>query len=102
MKKLCLVMFLSLFFTEVIFAQPFLVGDDPNPEGVVISCLLTFNDGEEIEVPVPLHYDLSNLPTGAYTVTAKAKSLWGVSESVSLDFIKDHPLSLGNINISID
>lgn len=102
MKNLLLAIVASLIFTCAAFASPFLVCDDPNPADEVMEYILKFNSGEEISTPAPLRYDLTNLPDGSYTVTGRAKNLWGVSEPASLDFIKGRPSALTDVRISID
>lgn len=102
MKGLLLTIALFFVFTSSVFAKPFLICDDPDPAEEVTGYILKFNSGEDIVVSCPLRYDLTNLPDGSYTVTARAENLWGVSEPASLDFIKGRPLSPNVVRISID
>lgn len=95
-------MALYLFFASIVLAQPFLVCDAPDPAEEVASYILTFNGGENIETPAPLHYDLAGLPDDIYTVAACAKNMWGVSDLSYLDFIKSLPSFPGDVRISID
>lgn len=104
MKKLYLaiMMVLCLFFASVVTAQPFLVCDAPDSAEEVTGYVLTFNGGENIETPAPLHYDLAGLLDGTYTVAACAKNMWGVSDLSYLDFTKSLPSSPGDVKISMD
>ena len=98
---ICIVTFCLIFMVTNVFGQPFLVCDPSTPESEVASYILSFNGEAEIETPAPLYYDLTNIATGSYTVTAKAKNLWGVSDSASLDFHNSFPSKPVNIEISI-
>lgn len=102
MKNLLLVIVLSFVFVSTVFANPFLVCNDPDPAEEVTGYILKFNRGEEIKTSIPLKYDLTNLPDGSYTVTARAENMWGVSEPASLDFIKCLPSAPMDVKISID
>jgi len=87
MKKIIYTLIL-LFIATIVYSQPFLVCDDPG-EGKVDMYVLSFDAGEEIETPYPLHYDVSHLEPGKYVVTAKAvKGIWASDPSVPLEFEK--------------
>lgn len=100
-KVICMLAFCLMFMVTNVFGQPFLVCDPPTSESEVGSYILSFNGESEIETPAPLYYDLTNIAVGSYTVTAKAKNLWGVSEPASLDFHKRLPSKPVNVEISI-
>jgi hypothetical protein len=89
MRNLFLVL-VFLLMSVTLFGQPFLVCDSyPSSAPQPTSFVLTFDNSAPIEVPVyvntdnsvQIHYDLTALSSGAHTVVAQAKDLWGVSDA---------------------
>lgn len=102
MKRFILLPILCLFVLSVCagtsWAAPFLTCECTTPADKVTAFSLQFGVQPAIDIPavecVPavtdgkrILYDLGTLPVGAFTVRAKAKSLWG--ESGYTPFLSD-------------
>lgn len=86
MKELLIALMILMFSVCSVQARPFLVCD---PQEGVDSYVITFNTGEEIETPAPLHYDLEGLAPGEHVVDARAvQGVWTSDPSVPLSFTK--------------
>jgi len=97
--RIYIILFLIIticLITLIANAAPFLVCDvDP----IVTSYIVTLDNGEELEVPAPLHVDCSTITEGAHVYTVKAKNIWGESKSVPFEFTKALPVLPTNISL---
>lgn len=96
MKKLLIIFAICLVICGQAFAAPFVVCD---PDSTATSYIVILDSGEEIETPIPLHFDLSGIDEGSHIVEVRAKNIWGVSSAVPLEFTKALPQSPTNMRL---
>jgi len=95
-KRTLVISLIIVAAATLAYAGPYLVCD---PDPVAESYVVVLDNGEQIETPAPLRYDLANIDEGQHVVEVQAKNKWGVSSAVPLEFQKTLPVSPTNLRL---